>query len=90
MAQPPVQVELVALSPAWMYRVMPSGPTRTGPRDVVAIPMVTVELPVEATGVAAGADGAVVGGAVVAPDEQAATSASEATRRPANRRVVGI
>jgi hypothetical protein len=33
---------------------------------------------------------AAVGGAVVAPDEQAATRANEAIRRPANRRVANI
>src|SRR5664279_847851 len=39
--QPPVHVEVVALSPWWTYRAWPVGPVRIGPKAVV-ITTVTV------------------------------------------------
>jgi hypothetical protein len=64
-----VHVEAVALSPVWVYRVIPFGPVRKEPRlGEVAVPIVT-EL-AEADPAAALAGAALAGavtGAVVAP-----------------------
>jgi hypothetical protein len=64
-----VHVEAVALSPVWVYRVIPFGPVRKEPRlGEVAVPIVTELAEADPAAALAGAALAgAVAGAVVAP-----------------------
>jgi hypothetical protein len=64
-----VHVEAVALSPVWVYRVIPFGPVRKEPRlGEVAVPIVTELAAADPAAALAGAALAgAVAGAVVAP-----------------------
>jgi hypothetical protein len=96
--QPPVQLDVFALSPERVYSVNPFGATRTTPSEVVAVPTTTPPVAgALGAGVATGAGDAVMTGAcvgrtrggvvglAVAPVPQAAARTAIAAR-PVSRR----
>src|SRR5689334_13228615 len=80
-AHEPVQVDVVALSPAWVYRVIPFGPVRTTPKFGVLAVLTVVPA-------AAGAPPPTAAG-LAALEEHAATARTAAPSR-ARRRVADI